>query len=202
MYCVGLTGGIGSGKSAAATWFMQQSIEVINADLLAREVVEPDQPAFTQIVEHFGRDILLDNGTLNRRALRELVFSNPRARQYLEYITHPHIRQLTQIRIDNAKSPYVILESPLLFESSQHHLVNRTLLIDVSEAVQIERIMARDDQLEAQVKQIIAVQMPSCQKRLVADDIVVNNGSLEQLYQQLFPLHQSYLMAAAALAPR
>ncbi len=128
-FILGLTGGIGSGKSAASTWFETQGITVVDADIVAREVVEKGQPALQQIHAAFGDWVLLENGELNRRALREHIFKDPNARQTLEQITHPAIRQSIIHQLQSATSPYVILVSPLLFETNQHELT-RSHLID------------------------------------------------------------------------
>ncbi|OIG05594.1 dephospho-CoA kinase, partial [Acinetobacter baumannii] len=130
---LGITGGIGSGKSAATQWFESQGIQVVDADIVAREVVEKGQPALQKIQQTFGDWVLQPDGNLDRRALREYIFQNPEARQTLEKITHPAIRQSIIQQLQNPKSPYVILVSPLLFETNQHELVNHTLLVDASE---------------------------------------------------------------------
>ncbi|GAA5000789.1 dephospho-CoA kinase [Acinetobacter puyangensis] len=190
---IGLTGGIGSGKSAASQWFEQQGIKVVDADIVAREIVQPGQPALIQIQKAFGDWVLLDNGELNRQALREHIFQQPQARKALEQITHPAIRASIIEQLQQADSPYAILVSPLLFETNQHQLTGRTLLIDASEDIQIQRASQRDGQSIEQIKRIIAAQMPRADKQKHADDIVINDGHLEHLYQQLESLHQYYL---------
>lgn len=192
-FILGLTGGIGSGKSAASQWFEAQGIQVVDADIVAREIVEKGQPALTQIKDTFGDWVLLENGELNRRALREHIFKEPNARQQLEQITHPAIRSAIIQQLANATSPYVILVSPLLFETSQHQLAHRTLLIDASEDLQILRASQRDEQSIDQIQKIIAAQMPRIKKQEMADDIVLNDGHIEHLYTQLEILHQQYL---------
>ncbi|MCG9513791.1 dephospho-CoA kinase [Acinetobacter pittii] len=192
-FILGITGGIGSGKSAATQWFESQGIQVVDADIVAREVVEKGQPALQKIQQTFGDWVLQSDGNLDRRALREYIFQNPEARQTLEKITHPAIRQSIIQQLRNPKSPYVILVSPLLFETNQHELVNHTLLVDASEQTQIQRASQRDGQNQEQIQKIIAAQMPRERKRELANDIVFNDGLLEHLYQQLEPLHQSYL---------
>ncbi|WP_010114131.1 dephospho-CoA kinase [Acinetobacter sp. P8-3-8] len=192
-FILGLTGGIGSGKSAASQWFEAQGIQVVDADIVAREIVEKGQPALTQIKDTFGDWVLLEDGELNRRALREHIFKEPNARQQLEQITHPAIRSAIIQQLANATSPYVILVSPLLFETSQHQLTHRTLLIDASEDLQILRAAQRDEQSIDQIQKIIAAQMPRIKKQEMADDIVLNDGHIEHLYTQLETLHQQYL---------
>jgi len=192
-FILGLTGGIGSGKSAASQWFETQGIQVVDADIVAREIVEKGQPALTQIKKAFGDWVLLENGELNRRALREHIFKEPSARQQLEQITHPAIRSAIVEQLNHATSPYVILVSPLLFETSQHQLTHRTLLIDASEDLQILRASQRDEQSIDQIQKIIAAQMPRIKKQEMADDIVLNDGHIEHLYTKLETLHQQYL---------
>lgn len=200
-FILGLTGGIGSGKSAASDWFEQQGIEVVDADVVARQVVDVGQPALAKIAHTFGDWCLLEDGTLNRRAMREYIFSQPGARQDLEAITHPFIRSEIVRQLNAATSPYVILVSPLLFETNQHRLVQHSLLIDTTPELQLQRAMSRDHQKADQIKNIMAAQLPREEKLRLANDVVANTGSLEQLYTQLQPLHQHYLsMATAAQA--
>ena len=195
-FILGITGGIGSGKSAATQWFESQGIHVVDADIVAREIVAPGQAALAAIQQTFGDWVLLADGSLDRRALREHIFQDPAARQQLEKITHPAIRQSIIQQLQQAQSPYVILVSPLLFESNQHELVQHSLLIDVDEATQIQRASQRDGHNIEHIQQIIAAQMPRHQKQQLANDIVLNNGSLDALYQQLKVLHLGYLQRA------
>jgi dephospho-CoA kinase len=195
-FTLGLTGGIGSGKSAASQWFEQHGIVVVDADVVAREIVEVGQPALLQIQQAFGDWVLQKDGTLNRRALREHIFQSNDARRILESITHPAIRQSIIQQLQDAQSPYVILVSPLLFETNQHELTDHTLLIDASIELQIQRAAQRDGQNIEQIHRIIAAQMPREQKQQLADDIVLNDGHLEHLYAHLQPLHEQYLQRA------
>lgn len=190
---VGLTGGIGSGKSAASAWFEQQGICVVDADVVAREVVQLGSPVLQQLVASFGDWVLLENGELNRRALREHVFAHDQARHTLNQITHPAIRAAIVEQLEQASSPYVMLVSPLLFESQQDALTSRSLLIDASIELQIQRASMRDGQSLEQIQNIIAAQMSREHKQQRADDIVLNDGDLEHLYAQLRPLHLKYL---------
>ena len=200
MFVVGLTGGIGSGKSAAAAIFAKLGVTVINADSVAREIVEPGSIALNAIVEHFGQAILLDNGHLNRTALREKIFSatesSDTAKQWLEELTHPLINQRIIERLNDKKSDtesdYRILESPLLLETQQRNLVDRLLLIDIAKSLQVERTMARDQNTEAQVNAIIAAQMSREDKQLLADEKIENSGTLLELEQQVISLHKKY----------
>ena len=200
-FVVGLTGGIGSGKSAASAWFESQCIVVVDADVVAREVVQKGQPALKDIHQAFGDWVLQANGELNRRALREHIFKAPEARKVLEQITHPAIRSAIIQQLAQADSPYAILVSPLLFETNQHELTQRTLLIDASEELQILRASQRDGQNEEQIKKIIAAQMPRLRKQQIADDIVLNDGHLDHLYQHLQPMHEKYLAMALKKQP-
>lgn len=197
-FVLGLTGGIGSGKSAASQWFEAQGITVVDADVVAREVVELGQPVLTQIQQAFGDWVLLADGSLNRRALREYIFQSPEARKTLESITHPAIRTSIIQQLHAAQSPYAILVSPLLFETNQHELTQHTLLIDATIELQIERASQRDGQNIEQIRNIIAAQMSREQKQTMADDIVLNDGHLDHLYTHLRPLHQKYLNMAAS----
>ena len=195
-FILGITGGIGSGKSAATQWFESQGITVVDADVVAREVVEPGQPTLKSIQDAFGDWVLLADGSLDRRALREHIFQFPEARQSLEKITHPAIRQSIIQQLQQAESPYVILVSPLLFETNQHELVHHTLLIDADEKTQLQRASQRDGQIEEQIRKRIPAQMSRTQKQSLANDIVMNDGLLEHLHHQLIPLHLQYLQKA------
>lgn len=192
-FILGLTGGIGSGKSAASQWFETQGITVIDADIVAREVVAHGQPALEQIQQQFGDWVLLGNGELNRAALREYIFKEASARQQLEAITHPAIRASIIQQLTAATSPYVILVSPLLFETNQHQLTDRSLLIDAPVEHQIARASQRDGQSIQQIEKIIQVQMSREKKLTLAHDVVLNDGDLNHLYAQLEILHQNYL---------
>ncbi|MEB3754315.1 dephospho-CoA kinase [Acinetobacter sp. MD2(2019)] len=195
-YIVGLTGGIGSGKTAASQWFEQQGIIVVDADIVARQMVQAGQPALAKIRATFGAWVLLDNGELNRAALREYIFSHADAKKQLEAITHPLIRAEIETQLQRANSPYVILVSPLLFETQQNRLTQRNLLIDTPEELQLQRASQRDQQAVSQIQSIIAAQMPRHQKQALADDIVLNDADLAHLYAQLQPLHTHYLQLA------
>ena len=192
-YIVGLTGGIGSGKSAAAEIFRTCGIEVIDADSLAREVVELDQPALGDIAAHFGSGILTAQGHLDRAALRKIVFSNPEHKSWLENLLHPLIAELLQRRLNATKSPYAILESPLLLETEQYKLVDSVIVIDVNEEIQIDRSVRRDGSDEAVIRSIIASQIDRAGRIQRADDLVSNEAGLEQLREKIEALHRKYL---------
>lgn len=192
-FILGLTGGIGSGKSAASQWFETQGITVVDADIVAREVVAKGQLALKHIQQQFGDWVLLENGELNRAALREYIFKEASAREQLESITHPAIRQSMIQQLMTATSPYVILVSPLLFETNQYQLTDRSLLIDAPTERQIERASQRDGQSVKQIEKIIHVQMSREKKLSLAHDVVLNDSDLNHLYAQLEILHQTYL---------
>lgn len=200
MMIVGLTGGIGSGKTAAANRFKHHGVTVINSDALAREVVAPGSDALAQITAHFGTEILDTNGQLNRAALRKIVFEDPAQREWLESLTHPLIAALTKQRLHAPRvtnePPYRILESPLLLESSSHKQVDSILLIDAPQHVQLHRTMLRDGNTEEQVLAIIKAQMPRDKKHALSDHIVDNSGTPEQLHKKIDTLHQLYCKLA------
>jgi dephospho-CoA kinase len=192
-YVVGLTGGIGSGKSVAAQMFRAWGVEVIDADSLAREVVEPGQPALGDIAAHFGSELLTAEGYLDRAALRKVVFSNPEQKSWLENLLHPLIAELLQRRLNATKSPYAILESPLLLETEQYKLVDRVIVIDVNKEIQIARSVRRDGSDEAVIRSIIASQIDRAKRIQHADDLVSNEEGLEQLREKVEALHSKYL---------
>jgi len=201
MYVVGLTGGIGSGKSAASDAFAQHGITVVDADLAARVVVAPGAPALAAIAAHFGPQLLRADGSLDRAALRQIVFAAPEERHWLERLTHPLIRAEIQRQLAASQSAYTLLVSPLLFESDQHLLADRTLVIDVPEAVQVERASQRDGVDSQQITAIIQAQLPRVKRLQNADDIIENSGDLALLRQHVATLHQRYLALAGAGRP-
>ena len=195
-WVLGLTGGIGCGKTAVSNMLEALGICVVDADIIARQVVEPGSEGLKAIVAHFGADILLADGNLNRSALRELVFSNTEYKNWLNALLHPLIRQQIITDLNNATSPYVVLVAPLLFENGLDKYCNRTLLIDVPKNVQIERTVKRDNISLKQVNSIIAAQMSREQKQQQADDILNNDRSLTLVKHDLIALHKGYLKLA------
>lgn len=193
MFILGLTGGIGSGKSAASDYFAKQGVVIVDSDQVARDVVQPGQPAWQAILDRYGNDALLEDQSLNRAWLRKKVFAEPEERTWLESQTHPRIREATIKQLQEAKSAYVILASPLLFESKQSAFTTRTLVIDVPEDIQLTRACSRDNNEAEQIRNIMAAQISREERLKQADDIVDNSGSLEALYAKLAPLHQRYL---------
>ncbi len=198
MFVVGITGGIGSGKSAVTDHLETLGITVVDADKVARVVVEPGTPGLVAIAEHFGEDILLADGCLDRAALRKIVFDNPDERKVLEGITHPRIRDEISRQLSEANSPYVVLSSPLLLESGQNTFADYVVVVDVPEEVQLTRTMARDDNSEALVKQIMAAQLDQKTRLSRADTSIMNDGSLHALYERVKKLHEDLLARAAA----
>ena len=193
MLIIGLTGGIGSGKSAASEHFERMGITVVDADVVARQVVEPSRPALAQIAAHFGDDILLASGSLDRQKLRQLIFKSAQQKTWLESLLHPIIRDEIIHQLKCSHSPYTLLVSPLLFETKQHELVNCTLLIDVPKALQIERASQRDDVTSSQIETIIASQMTRECKIEKADDTILNDNDLGALQQEVERYHKHYL---------
>ena len=198
MYVVGLTGGIGSGKTAASDYLHSLGIDVVDADIVARDVVAIGQPVLAQIAQHFGAAILLADGSLNRSALRTIVFNNADERKVLETITHPAIRQEILQQLKASVSPYTLLVSPLLFESGQYQFAHRNLVIDASEDLQRQRAALRDGVSSEQINRIMAAQLTRTERNRRADDIVINHGDLADLYQQLYAVHQQYLQLSQA----
>jgi dephospho-CoA kinase len=190
---IGLTGGIGSGKTVASDHFARLGAEVIDTDLLSRELVEPGQPALDEIVAHFGTGVLDAEGRLDRAALRARVFTDAVERRALEQILHPRIRAAMLERAAASKKPYVVFVIPLLMETGQQSLVDRVLLIDAPETLQRERAAARDGVDQAEIDRILAAQTDREARRRHADDIVVNDGDLAKLYEQIERLHRNYL---------
>ena len=191
---VGLTGGIGSGKSTVARAFGSLGIGWVDADDVTREVVMPGEPALAAIREHFGNDVLHADGTLNRAALRSIVFDNPTERKWLESVTHPRVRERILVHLERLQrqSPYVLLVSPLLFESGQDKLVDRTVVVDVPVELQLSRTRARDDVSEAQVHAILAAQLPREERLTKANDVIDNSGDHASMMQQVTQLDQHY----------
>ncbi len=190
---IGLTGGIGSGKSQASKRFALHGITLVNADVVAREVVMPGCPALQAIAQHFGPEILAADGTLNRRKLREIIFQSPAEKQWLEALLHPLINAEIRRQLSTSTSAYSILESPLLLETKQYELVDRILVVDVSEMTQIDRASQRDNSDEQQIKAIMQTQLSRQERCARAHDIIQNHGSIDELNQQVDKLHQLYL---------
>lgn len=196
MLIIGLTGGIGSGKSAASQVFESFDIHVVDADIVARRIVEPGTEALLAITDHFGQTVISNDGTLNRAELRQIIFSSEKEKAWLENLLHPTIRSEIQRQLKSATSEYAILVSPLLFETDQHKLVSRTLLIDLPVHMQLERASTRDKNSREQIQKIIDTQLSRDVKLRLTDDIIENDSDLESLKQRIEAQHQKYLELA------
>ncbi|OLF76589.1 dephospho-CoA kinase [Pseudoalteromonas haloplanktis] len=195
-WALGLTGGIGCGKTAVSDMLAELGITIVDADIVARQVVEPGTDGLKAIIAHFGSDILDEHGALNRSELRARIFSNPEKKTWLNALLHPLIRTQLIIDLKNAQSDYVVLVAPLLFENELDRYCNRTLLIDVPVEIQITRTTKRDNISTEQAKQIIDAQMSREHKQQKADDILNNNRDLNDVKQDLLRLHSYYLQQA------
>jgi dephospho-CoA kinase len=198
MLTIGLTGGIGSGKSEVAGMFNQLGVPVIDADVIAHQLVEPGTEALSEITAAFGETILTPDGTLDRAKLAGIVFNEPDMKQQLETIIHPRVRQRIKVYKDAHKNePYIMVVIPLLLESGQRDLVDRILVVNAAETVRIERVQARDGRSEEQVRSIIQNQADDAQRSAAADDNIDNSGSLDDLMRSVRKLHQKYKSLAA-----
>lgn len=200
VYTVALTGGIGSGKSTVANAFSHLGITIVDADVIARQVVEPGRPALSAIAEHFGKDILQKDGSLNRRLLREKIFKSPDEKLWLNNLLHPLIQQQTQTEIACANSPYVLWVVPLLVENNLHRRADRVLVVDVSPEIQIARTIERDNVSRQHAEQILAAQATRDERLAVADDVINNDGSPELVAAHVDHLHSQYLKLASRAA--
>lgn len=201
MLTVGLTGGIGSGKTAVSDAFARLGVPIIDTDLLARELVMPGQPALTEIAALFGTDSLTVDGALDRRYLRSRIFADPTLRQRLENILHPRIRQAVTQRLAALHAPYAIVVIPLLLETGMTDLIQRILVVDAPESLQLQRVMARDHSDEEQARRILAAQIGRHERLAQADDIIDNSGPLSALAAQVITLHDRYQTLAGAAPP-
>lgn len=201
MYIVAITGGIGSGKTTIANQFAELGIDIVDADVIAREVVEPGTPALAAIAAQFGPEMLDPQGQLDRRRLRERVFSDPDAKAWLNGLLHPLIRQEMLRQCANARSPYCLLVVPLLIENRLTQLANRVLVIDVDEATQVERTCRRDGVSRAQAKAILAAQASRAERLAAADDVLDNqNDAAETIKRRILALHETYMAFASQQA--
>ncbi|GIX22722.1 MAG: hypothetical protein KatS3mg121_1505 [Gammaproteobacteria bacterium] len=201
MLVVGLTGGVASGKSTVARLFAEHQVPILDADLIARELVTPGQPALDELVELFGPDILDEHGALNRRALRRRVFTDAQARARLEAILHPRIRRVMLERLQTLDAPYALLVIPLLVDIAAWEMVDRILVVDTDEATQLERLMARDGIDAALARAMLDSQVGRADRLAAADDVIDNRGDLAALRRQVDALHRRYLALARREAP-
>jgi len=189
---VGLTGGIASGKSAIAEMFAALGVAVIDTDIIAREVVQPGEPVLDEIRATFGDQMILASGKLDRSTMRQLVFADTPAREKLEAILHPRIRESAVQQAAAAGGEYQLIVVPLLAESPIRDFVDRILVVDCPEDVQIQRLLARDTESEEQARRILAAQASREQRLAIADDVILNDGDLEQARAQVGALHAAY----------
>lgn len=199
-YRVGLTGGIASGKSTAANLFAALGVPIVDTDLLAREVVAPGAPLLAKVAAHFGDAVLSPDGSLDRRELRSRVFADPAERAWLEALTHPAIRELTDARCEAATGAYVIVAIPLLVETAGAARFDRVLVVDCDPELQIARLSARDGTSREEALRMLAAQATREQRLSVADDVIHNDGDLASLHDQVGKLHLGYVAAARARA--
>lgn len=198
MFSVGLTGGIGSGKSTVAEIFRKLGATIIDADEIAHAITKPNTYSLETITEHFGKEILNSDGTLNRKALRTIIFNNENERKWLEDLLHPIIREAMKSKLATANSVYSVLVIPLLTEArlSKFNYIDRICVIDVPENMLIQRVMDRDNISALEVKNILASQASNEDRLKIADDVIHNNNDLESLKQQVLELNQKYLTLA------
>ncbi len=193
-YVVGLTGGIASGKTTVANLFHQHfDIEIVDADIVAREVVEPNTIGLNALIERYGNEIILNDGRLNRKKLREIIFSDESEKHWVNQLLHPLIRQSMLEQLDMVQSPYALLVIPLMVENDLQRLAQRVLVVDVEPSTQIERTMQRDQVSEQQARAILAAQADREQRLAIADDVVKNDAKNQKLLPQITELHQKYL---------
>jgi len=192
MQVIGLTGGIGSGKSTVAKLFADLGVPIIDADVAAREVTQPNTAAFASIVKHFGKDILLPDGILNRAKLRNIIFVDAKQRLWLEHLLHPLIQKQMKQQIDQLSAPYCIAVIPLLLEVEFYSFINRILVVDAPEHAQIQRVMDRDNTSKLEIEAILKTQAQRKDRKAHAHDIIVNDGVLADLIPQVEKLHEKY----------
>ena len=195
--CIGLTGGIASGKTQASRRFASHGVPVIDTDLIARELVEPGQAALAEIIAGFGKNIIGTDGELDRSRLRSIVFSDPSRRRQLEHILHPRIRERALSMMENLNAPYCLVVIPLLVESATDYPLNRILVVDTPPEQQVERLRARDGISDSQIQAILGAQATRTTRLQAADDVLVNDGTLEELHSKVDELHRYYLHLAS-----
>ncbi|ANE53857.1 dephospho-CoA kinase [Methylomonas sp. DH-1] len=201
MLKIGLTGGIGCGKTTVCRLFAELGVPVVDADLIARSLVEPGQPALQAIVQAFGTEILQADGSLDRAKLRQAIFSDPEQRRRLDGIMHPRVYARIAADVAALQAAYCLIAVPLLLESKNPYAVDRILVVDCPQSAQIERVVARDKLSAEQTQAIVASQMPRPQRLARADDVIDNSAGPEQLAEQVKSLHNSYIFLATARTP-
>ena len=193
MLIIGLTGGIGSGKSVVSDKFNSLGITVVDADVASRTVVEAGQPALSEIESHFGPNILTKEGVLDRAQLREIIASDSEERIWLESVLHPRIGDQIAEELAESNSPYTVYVAPLLLETNSQKMCSRVLVVDVPEEIQIQRTAKRDEVSEVQIEKIASAQMAREERLEKADDVLLNTGTIKELEEQVLKLHQQYL---------
>ena len=193
-FVIGLTGGIASGKTTVANLFRDKyAIELVDADIIAREVVEPESEGLKAISTRYGKAILWEDGSLNRAALREIIFADPAEKQWLDALLHPMIRQAMQQQLEQVESDYALLVIPLMVENNLQELADHILVVDVDEELQIQRTINRDGVSREQAESILRSQASRAQRLAIADDVITNSSQNQQLLPQVAKLHQKYL---------
>jgi dephospho-CoA kinase len=200
-YVVGISGGVGSGKTTVTDLFAKYAIKVIDADVIAREIVEPGTPALKAIIDKFGQSVLdssggSSSGTLDRAKLRTLVFNNSEVKNWLNQLLHPAIREQMLLQTKQAESVYCLLSVPLLVENKLYQHVDRVVIVDVHEQTQLQRTLLRDKTNEQQIRAIMSAQATRQQRLAVADDVIDNNGKADDLTEKITQLHKHYLQLA------
>jgi len=193
MLIIGLTGGIGSGKSVASDKFASLGITVVDADVASRTVVEPGMPALQEIESHFGSEIISEDGQLDRAKLREVIASDAEERKWLESVLHPRIGEQVAKEISESTSPYTLFVAPLLLETNSQEMCARVVVVDVPNDVQVERTAKRDKVPTDQVEQMVSAQMKREKRLEKADDVLLNTGTIEELEKKVEQLHEKYL---------
>ena len=193
MLIIGLTGGIGSGKSVASDKFASLGITVVDADVASRTVVEPGMPALQEIESHFGSEIISEDGLLDRAQLREVIASDAEERKWLESVLHPRIGEQIAKEISESTSPYTLFVAPLLLETNSQEMCARVVVVDVPNNVQVERTAKRDKVPTDQVEQMVSAQMEREKRLEKADDVLLNTGTIEELEKKVEQLHEKYL---------
>jgi dephospho-CoA kinase len=199
---IGLTGGIASGKSTVARRFAELGVPVIDADEAARTVVAPGTPGLAQVAQRFGSGVIDGNGALDRRALRNLIFDEPNSRRDLEAILHPLIRASMEQSAEMATGPYLVMAIPLLIEGGSRDRVDRVLVVDTDENMQLQRVLSRDGGSLEQARAILASQASRADRLGAADDVLLNTGSVTELRQAIDHLHERYLLLAGKWPPK
>ena len=193
MLIIGLTGGIGSGKSVASDKFKSLGITIVDADVASRTVVEPGKPALKEIEDHFGSGIITAEGKLDRNNLREIIATDPEERKWLESVLHPKIGEQITKEISESTSVYTLFVAPLLLETNSQEMCSRVVVVDVPKEVQIQRTAERDKVSPNQVEQMVAAQMDREKRLENADDVLLNSGTIEDLEKQVEELHNKYI---------